>query len=43
VSCLEDKPKEWDKPGKYRCKQCRATSNKKRKICKPVKIAKGKS
>jgi hypothetical protein len=43
VSCLEDKPKKWDKPGKYRCKDCKATSNKKSKICKPVKIDKQKS
>jgi hypothetical protein len=42
VSCLEDKPKEWDVPGKYRCKKCKATSDKKRKICKPVKVDKKK-
>ena len=37
VGCLEDKPKEWDHPGKYRCKDCKATSDKKKKLCKPVK------
>ena len=42
VSCLEDKPKEWDVPGKFRCKECRATSDKKKKICKPEKISKKK-
>jgi hypothetical protein len=40
VSCLEDKPKQWDVPGKYGCKKCRATSNNKKKICKPVKLDK---
>jgi hypothetical protein len=40
VSCLEDKPKEWDRPGKFRCKSCGATSDKKKKICKPAKIKK---
>jgi hypothetical protein len=40
VSCLEDKPKEWDVPGKYACKKCRATSDKKNKLCKPVKAEK---
>ncbi|MBA3481498.1 MAG: hypothetical protein H0T51_06760 [Pirellulales bacterium] len=42
LGCLEDKPKEWDVPGKYACKKCRATSNKKNKICKPVKTDKKK-
>ena len=42
VSCLEDKPKEWDVPGKYGCKKCRATCNKKKKLCKPVKLDKKK-
>jgi hypothetical protein len=42
VSCLEDKPKEWDVPGKYGCKQCRATSDKKKKLCKPAKVDKKK-
>ena len=42
VGCLEDKPKEWDHPGKYKCKACRATSDKKSKLCKPVKIEKKK-
>jgi hypothetical protein len=42
VGCLEDKPKEWDAPGKYACTKCRATSNKKKKLCKPVKKDKKK-
>ena len=42
VGCLEDKPKEWDHPGKYKCKSCRATSDKKSKLCKPAKIEKKK-
>lgn len=42
MSCLEDKPKEWDLPGKYACKNCRATSDKKKKLCKPVKAEKKK-
>jgi hypothetical protein len=42
VSCLEDKPKAWDVPGRYGCKKCRATSNNKKKICKPVKLDKKK-
>lgn len=42
VGCLEDKPKEWDEPGKYKCKSCRATSDKKNKLCKPAKIEKKK-
>jgi len=42
VSCLEDKPKAWDVPGKFKCKSCGATSNKKKKLCKPVKIDKKK-
>jgi hypothetical protein len=42
VSCLEDKPKEWDVPGKYGCKNCRATCDKKKKLCKPVKLDKKK-
>jgi len=42
VGCLEDKPKEWDHPGKYKCKACRATSDKKSKLCKPAKIEKKK-
>jgi hypothetical protein len=39
---LDGKPKEWDTPGKFRCKECRATSNKKKKLCKPVKLEKKK-
>jgi hypothetical protein len=42
VSCLEDKPKQWDVPGKYGCKNCRATCDKKKKLCKPVKLDKKK-
>jgi hypothetical protein len=42
VACLEDKPKEWDVPGKYGCKNCRATCDKKKKLCKPVKLDKKK-
>jgi hypothetical protein len=42
VGCLEDKPNEWDHPGKYKCKACRATSDKKSKLCKPAKIEKKK-
>jgi hypothetical protein len=42
LGCLEDKPKEWDVPGKYACKKCRATSDKKKKLCKPVKAEKKK-
>jgi hypothetical protein len=42
MGCLEDKPKQWDLPGKYRCKKCRATSDKKKKLCEPVKIEKSK-
>jgi hypothetical protein len=42
VGCLEDKPKEWDVPGKYGCKNCRATCDKKKKLCKPVKLDKKK-
>lgn len=42
MACLEDKPKEWDIPGKYGCKSCRATSDKKKKLCKPVKLDKKK-
>jgi hypothetical protein len=38
--CLEDKPHKWDRPGKYRCKKCQATSNKKDKLCEPMKIDK---
>ena len=42
VACLEDKPKEWDIPGKYGCKNCRATCDKKKKLCKPIKLDKKK-
>ena len=42
MSCLEDKPKEWDVPGRFRCKKCRATANKKGKLCKPTRIDKDK-
>jgi hypothetical protein len=42
VGCLEDKPKEWDHPGKFKCKSCGATSDSKKKICKPTKIEKKK-
>jgi hypothetical protein len=42
MSCLEDKPQQWDRPGKYRCKKCAATADKKKKICKPAKIDKKK-
>lgn len=42
MSCLEDKPQQWDKPGKYRCKSCQATADKKKKLCKPVKNEKKK-
>jgi hypothetical protein len=42
VSCLEGKPREWDRPGRFRCKSCGATSDKKKKICKPAKIGKKK-
>jgi hypothetical protein len=42
VGCLEDKPKEWDHPGKFICKSCGATSDKKSKLCKPTKIEKKK-
>ena len=42
VGCLEDKPKEWDRPGKFNCKSCGATSDKKTKLCKPAKIEKKK-
>jgi hypothetical protein len=42
VACLEDKPHKWDVPGKYRCTECHATSDKKKKLCKPVKIDKKK-
>jgi hypothetical protein len=42
VACLEDKPKEWDIPGKYGCKKCRATCDKKKKLCQPVKLDKKK-
>jgi hypothetical protein len=38
VGCLEDKPKEWDHPGRFKCKSCGATSDKKKKLCKPGKI-----
>lgn len=38
MSCLEDKPEKWDRPGKYKCTKCKATSDKKGKICKPKKI-----
>jgi hypothetical protein len=40
VGCLEDKPKEWDHPGKFKCKSCRATADKKNKLCKPTKVEK---
>lgn len=42
VGCLEDKPKDWDHPGKFKCKSCQATSDKKKKLCKPLKIEKKK-
>ncbi|BBO32018.1 hypothetical protein [Lacipirellula parvula] len=42
MGCLEDKPKEWDHPGKFKCKSCGATSDSKKKICKPTKIEKKK-
>ena len=42
VGCLEDKPKEWDHPGRFKCKSCGATSDKKNKLCKPAKIEKKK-
>jgi len=42
VGCLEDKPKEWDHPGKFVCKSCGATSDKKNTLCKPTKIEKKK-
>ena len=42
VGCLEDKPKDWDHPGKFKCKSCGATSDKKKKLCKPLKIEKKK-
>jgi len=42
VGCLEDKPKEWDHPGKFKCKACRATSDSKKKLCKPEKKDKKK-
>jgi hypothetical protein len=34
---LDGKPKEWDVPGKFRCKECRATADKKKRLCKPEK------
>lgn len=37
MGCLEKKPEKWDAPGKYRCKKCAATSDKKSKICDPKK------
>jgi hypothetical protein len=40
MSCLENKPSKWDTPGKYRCKKCPATADRKDKLCKPVKIKK---
>jgi hypothetical protein len=40
MGCLEDKPKEWDRPGKFRCKSCGATADKKKKLCKPKKLDK---
>ena len=40
VGGLEDKPKEWDHPGKFKCKSCRATADKKNKLCKPTKVEK---
>ncbi|WP_428308833.1 hypothetical protein [Lacipirellula sp.] len=42
MGCLEDKPKEWDHPGKFKCKSCGATSDSKKKICKPTKVEKKK-
>ena len=42
VGCLEDMPKEGDHPGKFKCKACGATSDKKNKLCKPAKIEKKK-
>lgn len=42
VGCLEDKPKEWDHPGKFKCNSCRATSDSKKKLCKPEKKDKKK-
>lgn len=42
MSCLEDKPHKWDRPGKYKCTKCDATADKKAKLCKAKKI-KGKS
>lgn len=42
MGCLEDKPKDWDRPGKFKCKACQATSDKKKKLCKPAKIEKKK-
>jgi hypothetical protein len=42
MSCLADKPKKWDVPGKYGCQDCRATSNSKKKLCEPVKLDKKK-
>lgn len=38
MSCLEDKPQKWDRPGKYQCAKCPATADKKAKLCKPKKI-----
>jgi hypothetical protein len=39
---LENKPQQWDKPGKFRCKSCQATADKKKKLCKPAKNDKKK-
>jgi len=40
MSCQFGKPNRKPKPGDYQCKECRAVSTKKHRLCKPKKVKK---
>ncbi len=40
--CLKGKKEAKAKPGNFRCKKCGAVSKKKKRLCDPKKIKKGK-
>lgn len=40
MACLKGKSEAPKKPGNYKCKKCKAVSDKKKHLCKPKKIKK---
>lgn len=40
MSCLKGKSEAKEKPGNYKCENCKAVSKKKKHLCKPARIKK---